>query len=193
PLSILLTATVQAASKSLSSHEKTADSLLKNNNWNNESLAQNMTSSRKNIGLENTLSKLEAHNGKDYEGLKDSVRNFFKPTDQNLLLLSEKLPQMASGTGAYKDRPAVNEAELKSSVIYCQEKSSPKGNERTWYRIAQNGKVFRFQKKLFGSKWVEAPEFTPPTGPASPTSILFREFIFKDLNYTPQALKKETF
>ena len=195
PLTIVLTATDRATSKTLASQEKFADTLVQNNTWSNEALAQQMLSSRKNVGseVENVLSKLEAHNGKDYDGVKDVVRDFFKPADQNLASLSEKLPQLASGTGAYKDRPAVNEAELKSSVIYCQEKSSPKGNERTWYRIAQNGKVFRFQKKLFGSKWVEAPEFTPATGPASPTSILFREFIFKDLNYTPQALQKESF
>lgn len=195
PLTIVLTAADRATSKTLASQEKFADTLVKNNTWSNEALAQQILSSRKNVGseVENVLSKLEAHNGKDYDGVKDVVRDFFKPADQNLVSLSEKLPQMASGTGAYKDRPTLSEAELKSSVVYCQEKTSPKGNERTWYKIAQNGKVFRFQKKLFGSKWVEASEFTPPTGPASPTSILFREFIFKDYNYTPQALKRESF
>ena len=195
PLTIVLTAADRATSKTLASQEKFADTLVQNNTWSNEALAQQMASSRKNVESEvkNVLSKLEAQNGKDYEGVKDVIRDFFKPADQNLASLSEKLPQMASGTGAYKDRPAVNEAELKSSVVYCQEKSSPKGNERTWYRIAQNGKVFRFQKKLFGSKWVEVNEFTSSPGLASPTSILFREFIFKDLNYTPQALQKESF
>jgi hypothetical protein len=197
PLTIVLTAADRLASKTLASQEKFADTLVKTGKWNNQSLADQMANSLKNVQSEGdkVLSKLEAFRGKDYEGLKKAIQGHFGEADQNLAVLSERLPQMASGTGAYKDRPALSESEKKDSVVYCQEKLNSKGNkERTWFRIDSSGKVFRFEKKLLGfsGKWVEATEISSSaTGPSSPTQILFGKFIYPDLGYSAPKLSKD--
>ena len=196
PLTTVLTAADRLASKTLASQEKFADTLVKSGKWNNQSLADQMASSLKNVQSEgdNVLSKLEAFRGKDYEGLKKAINDHFTSADQNLSLLSERLPQMAAGTGGYKDRPPLTESEKKDSVIYCQEKLSPKGKtERTWFRIGSSGKVFRYEKKLLGlsGKWVETTEFNTSAQALSPTQILFGKFIYPDRAYTPPKLSKD--
>lgn len=197
PSTIVLTAADRLASKTLASQEKFADTLVKTGKWNNQSLADQMANSLKNVQSEGdkVLSKLEAFRGKDYEGLKKAIQGHFGEADQNLAVLSERLPQMASGTGAYKDRPSLSESEKKDSVVYCQEKLNSKGNkERTWFRIDSSGKVFRFEKKLLGfsGKWVEATEISSSaTGLSSPTQILFGKFIYPDLGYSAPKLSKD--
>jgi hypothetical protein len=196
PLTTILTATDRLASKTLASQEKFADTLVQTGKWNNQSLADQMASSLKNVQSEgdNVLRKLEAFRGKDYEGLKKAIQGHFEKADQNLAVISERLPQMASGTGAYKDRPALTRIEQENSVVYCQEKTSPQGkNERTWYRIDASGKVYRFERKLFGlaGKWIEAPEFNSSKERRSPSQILFKEFIYPERRYSAPKLSSD--
>ena len=196
PLTTILTATDRLASKTLASQEKFADTLVRTGKWNNQELANQMKGSLRDVQSEgeNVLQKLEDFRGKNFEGLKKAIRGHFGEADQNLSILSERLPQMAAGTGAYKDRPALTESELKNSMIYCQEKTTPQGKkERAWYRIEASGKVFRFEKKLFGltGKWTEAPEFNGSNERLSSTQILFGKFIYSDLGYSAPKLSSD--